>query len=90
MTGCKYDIFKRCLDNYLSTITDEPQVLGCTAQRRADSNSILDMSKLLNATGHRKWKCMATQIHPAEQVALAALPGYSVARGYYRVTRYAE
>ena len=28
MTGCKVDIFKRRLDNYLSTIPDEPQDLG--------------------------------------------------------------
>ena len=28
MTGCKVDMFKRRLDKYLSTIPDEPQVLG--------------------------------------------------------------
>ena len=49
MTGCKVDTFKRRLDNYLSTIPDEPQVLGYTAQRRADSNSVLDMAKFVNA-----------------------------------------
>ena len=43
-------IFKRRLDKYLSTIPDEPHILGYTAQRRADSNSILDMwGKFLNA-----------------------------------------
>ena len=45
MTDGKVDIFKRSLDKYLSTISDEPQVLGYTAQRRADSNSILHMGK---------------------------------------------
>ena len=49
MTGCKVDTFKRRLDNYLSTIPDEPQVLGYTAQRRANSNSVLDMAKFVNA-----------------------------------------
>ena len=42
---CKVDIFKRRLDTYISTIPDEPQVQGYTAQRRADSNSILHMGK---------------------------------------------
>ena len=49
MTGCKVDMFKRRLDKYLSTIPDEPQVLGYTAQRRADSNSVLHMAKFVNA-----------------------------------------
>ena len=50
MTDCKVDIFKRSLDKYISTIPDEPLVLGYTAQRRADSNSILHMGKF--ADGH--------------------------------------
>ena len=49
MTDCKVDIFKRSLDKYLSTIPDEPQILGYTAQRRADSNSILHMGKFADA-----------------------------------------
>ena len=49
MTGCKVDIFKRRSDKYLSTIPDEPQVLGYTAQRSTDSNSILHMGKFVNA-----------------------------------------
>ena len=49
MTGCKVDMCKRRLDKYLSTIPDEPQVLGYTAQRRADSNSVLQMAKFVNA-----------------------------------------
>ena len=83
------DIFKRHLDKYLSTIPDDPQVLGYTVQRRADSNSIINMGKFLNAhsTGHRNWKCLVTQIHPAEEVALTALLGYSDAQIYYKVTR---
>ena len=49
MTDCKVDIFKRRLDKFLSTIPDETQVLGYTAQRRADSNSILHMGKFADA-----------------------------------------
>ena len=40
------DSFKRRLDRYLSTIPDEPQIPGYTAQRRAESNSLLDMTRL--------------------------------------------
>ena len=43
------DMFKRQLDKYLSTIPEEPKVLGYTAQRRADSNSVLHMAKFVNA-----------------------------------------
>ena len=77
MTGCKVDIFKRRLDK---------QVLGYTAQQRADWNSIIDMGKSL-PTGHHKWKCLLMQVHPAEEVAITALPGYSDAQGYHKVTR---
>ena len=45
-TGCTVDSFKRRLDRYLSTIPDEPQIPGYTAQRRAESNSLLDMTRL--------------------------------------------
>ena len=46
LSGCSTDCFKRQLDLYLKTIPDEPQVPGYTAQRRADTNSLLDMSRL--------------------------------------------
>ena len=36
-------------------------------------------------TGHRKWKCLVTEICPAEEVALTALPGHSDAQRYYKV-----
>ena len=87
MTGCKVDTFKRRLDNYLSTIPDEHQVLGYTAKRRADSNSVLDLAKFVNAHWPSQVrKCLVT-IRPAEEVALTALPGYSDARRYNKVTR---
>ena len=46
LTGCSTDCFKRHLDMYLRSIPDEPQIPGYTAQRRADSNSLLDMTRL--------------------------------------------
>ena len=46
ITGCTVDSFKRRLDRYLKTIPDEPQIPGYTAQRRAESNSLLDMTRL--------------------------------------------
>ena len=49
LTGCTVEIFKRRLDTYLMTIADEPQIQGYTAQRRADSNSLLDMTRLTYA-----------------------------------------
>ena len=51
-TGCTVDCFKRKLDKYLQTVPDEPQISGYTAQRRADSNSLLDMTRL--ATAHHQ------------------------------------
>lgn len=50
MTECSVDCFKRTLDKYLRDVPDEPQIPGYTAQRRADSNSLLHMSRL--ATAH--------------------------------------
>ena len=49
ITGCSVDSFKRRLDKYLQSVPDEPQIPGYTAQRRAESNSLLDMSCLANA-----------------------------------------
>ena len=44
-TGCSVETFKNKLDNFLQTVPDEPQVKGYTAMRRADSNSLLDMTQ---------------------------------------------
>ena len=49
ITRCSVDSFKRRLDHYLLTIPDEPQIPGYTAQRRADSNSLLDMTRHANS-----------------------------------------
>ena len=38
-------------------------------------------------TGHRKWKCLVMQIHPAEDVAVTVLPGYRDTQIYYKITR---
>ena len=48
-TGCSVDIFKNKLAKFLKTVPDEPQIAGYTAYRRADSNSLIDMHKLVNA-----------------------------------------
>ena len=49
LTGCKVDSFKRSLDKFLRGVPDEPQIPGYTAQRRAESNSLLDMARLHNS-----------------------------------------
>ena len=49
MSGCTVDTMKHKLDKYLATVPDEPQLQGYTAQRQADSNSLLEMARL--ATG---------------------------------------
>ena len=41
--------FKRSLDKYLKTVPDEPQIAGYTSCRRASSNSITNISKLVSA-----------------------------------------
>ena len=46
ITGCTVESFKRRLDSFLGTVSDEPQIPGYTAQRRAESNSLLDMTCL--------------------------------------------
>ena len=43
ITCCKVEAFKTALDRYLRLVPDEPQIPGYTAQRRAESNSLLDM-----------------------------------------------
>ena len=50
MNKCSTECFKRNLDNYLTTVPDEPQIQGYTSQRRAESNSLLDMIALVNTS----------------------------------------
>ena len=47
--NCTVEVFKKRLDDYLKTIPDEPQIQGYTSQRRAESNSLLDMTRLVYA-----------------------------------------
>ena len=47
--NCSVDSFKRRLDAFLGTVPDEPQIPGYTAQRRAESNSLLDMTCLASS-----------------------------------------
>ena len=49
ISGCSVDSFKYHLDKFLKTVPDEPQVQGYTAQRRCDSNSLIDMTKFAKA-----------------------------------------
>ena len=42
-TGCSILSFKSALDKVLTTIADEPQIVGYTKFRRKESNSIIDM-----------------------------------------------
>ena len=46
LSGCSVEAFKHSLDNYLTTVPDEPQIRGYTAMRRAETNSLLHMAQL--------------------------------------------
>ena len=46
ITGCSVDTFKHSLDKYLSTVPDEPQIRGYTANRRTENNSLIKMAQL--------------------------------------------
>ena len=45
LSDCGKDTFKNCLDNFLKTVPDEPQISGYTKYKRAESNSLIDMVK---------------------------------------------
>ena len=45
MKDCSKEKFKNALDKYLKLILDESQVPEYTAEKRTNSNSILDMKK---------------------------------------------
>ena len=70
MTGCSVDTFKRKLDKFLQTVPDQPLIPGYTAQRRAESNSLLHMTRFAAA-------------HPKPQVEV---PGGSSTPGNRGVT----
>ena len=57
--GVSVDIFKNKLDSFLIQVPDEPQINGYTANRRADSNSIIDMVKIRDNTFSRDWHSSA-------------------------------
>ena len=56
MTNVSVDEFKRSLDNYLVSIPDQPQIVGYTARRQADTNSVV----------HMKAHAVAAHISPQE------------------------
>ena len=49
VTCCSVEDFKCILDRYLQTVPDEPQIPGYISQRRADTNSLLDMARMAKA-----------------------------------------
>ena len=51
VTDCKVDVFKRKLDHFLINVPDEPLVRGYEKYRRTESNSLIDMTKLMFKPG---------------------------------------
>ncbi|KAK2140291.1 hypothetical protein LSH36_1404g00023 [Paralvinella palmiformis] len=49
LKNCPVDHMKRQLDKFLATVPDELQILGYTAQRRSEINSLLDMVQIASA-----------------------------------------
>ena len=47
LSNCTKDIFKNNLDKFLKMVPDEPQIRSYTARRRTDSNSIIDMIRVM-------------------------------------------
>ena len=80
LSGC----FKGQLDKFLLTVTDEPQITGCTAQRRAKSNSLLDVA----CHAHTRNRMEVLSGNPsAMKVALPALPWHSGVKTSNTLTR---
>lgn len=46
-TNCSVPEFKSKLDRFLSSVPDEPQIVGMTQYRRAETNSLVDMIHIL-------------------------------------------
>ena len=84
ITRCSVDVFKGQLDKFLQTVPDEPQITGYTAQRWADSNSLLDMACHAH-TGNRMEVLNGNP--SAMKVALPALPWHSGVKRSNKVTR---
>ena len=58
ITNVKIDVFKQKLDVYLRQITDEPQIIGLTALRRAETNSLTHMINSYNRDNRgRAYQC---------------------------------
>ena len=49
--GRKVDVFKGHLDRYLMSVPDEPLIRGYEKYRRAESNSLLNMTKVVSMPG---------------------------------------
>ena len=55
LTKCEVDVFKGELDRYLSTVPDEPLIRGYERYRRAESNSLLNMTKFASKPGDHEY-----------------------------------
>ena len=67
----------------MSTIPNKPWIDGYTAERRADSTSIIDLVNSVYAHSPSQMEVLGD----TEEVALTALSRYSDAQRYYKATR---
>ena len=86
MTDCKVDLREASISIYPPSQTNH-RSWAIQLSEELTKTAFFTWESLQMPTGHRKWKCLAKQIRLAEEVALTALPGYSDARRYYKVTR---
>ena len=49
ISNCDVNSFKNALDKYLKQVPDEPQLVGYTMMRRAETNSVIDMCGLMTS-----------------------------------------
>ena len=53
LSGCGIEMFKSNLDRFLKLVLDEPLIPGYTMMRRADSDSLPDLLKILSCLNIR-------------------------------------
>ena len=68
VTRCSVEDFKCILDRYLQTVPDEPQIPGYISQRRADTNSLLDMARMAKARSNSLVD--RNSVGPAKQLSM--------------------
>ena len=85
MTGCKVD--RDVLISICPPFQTNRRSWDIRLNEELNRTAFLTWASLSMPTGHRKCKCLVKQICLADEVALTALPGYSDAKRYYKVTR---